>query len=757
MALFGNKCSNCGQPLPDNARFCGSCGAPVGGSTIRCGVCHAENRSDSKFCKQCGRPLTQSAAAEVIGHRWTRKAGEIAVRVEMDDVPGLFKRGLKVEPGTNAMFIYQGANRGTFPPGEYSLGSLGQRIKDFFTGEIPERATMLLVEVVPADLEFHLGGRYTKDEMPIGISVRLQAVVSEPVKFLLNLLKGGERFTQDDLRLYLYPEVTQVADAWLRQHTLQELTEDLNLRPRLELALEERLKTTFAQSGLTFLQVRAAELNLEPYDHLKGVRSKFNLQIAETRANAAGELELYDAESGIQISKAEAEVRAKARFAEIQRQVDLQALAQETTKVEMEERKADLYQRMRQAVLSDKMNEVRSEHEFNRFLDELDFDKLLKEKERADLRKTWAEQGEDHDKARAHLLARLDVERTYELRMAELKLRRDYSEQELEGEIHLERMRAEKQMTLDAAKWEFDLKRRKEEAALRDQDDETRLRREKIEHDARLAMSAADTDEEMRRLRAEMQLGLEGLSGMKKIRNEEAQAQWAIEQQKQDAQWQQQKFQMELEMQRERIKMDHELNRLDKLGQLGSEALISVSGPDQARVLADLKKTEALKGMTEEQILALAAKDSPAVAQALQEKYRAIAEGRASKETADMYERILAEREAGMRRSQEEADKRTHDVSDAWDKSSQRAQQTAERALDRMADTAQAFARGSGSSGQPVIVVPGGGGPQVIQAGQASGAPEAAPGGTKLCPKCGQFVGAEARHCVHCGNKFEGV
>jgi hypothetical protein len=761
MALFGTKCSNCGQSLPAGARFCGNCGTVVGGGATRCGVCGAENRSDSKFCKNCGKPLVQSAAAEVISHRWTRGNNEFAVRVEADDLPGLLKRGIKVEPGTNAMLIYQGANQGTFPPGEYSLSSLGQRIKDWFTGDIPQQATILLVEVVPTDLEFHLGGRYTKDELPIGISIRLQAEVSEPAKFLVNLLKGGERFTQDDLRQYLYPEVTQVVDAWLRQHTLQELTEDLNLRPRLELALETRLKTTFSQSGLRFLQVRAAELNLEPYDHLKGVRGKFRLTIAETKANAAGEQELYDVETGIQISKAEAEAKAKARFAEIQRQVDLDELAQQRSKVALEEQKVDLYQRMRQAVLSDKMNEVRSENDFDRFLDEQDLEKLLREKDRADLKQTWAEEGEDQDRARAHLLARLDVERAYELRLIELKLKKDFDVQTLDSEIELARKRAD---------FELEIRRKTVEEELRLEQERQRIAIEKEK--AQIDLEQLQRRSQLATDREEATLGLEILAKMKDIRRLDEQEHLRIQREHELAlarerqkleieRWEAEERRLqatrEHELKLRTLDQDFMLRRMEAAGKLGAEALISVSDVEQARILADLKKSESLKDLTEEQILAAAAADSPAVAQAFQEKYRAIASGEASQQTKDMYEKLLAVKEDAMRKLEEDARQHRQDLLDLHGRDMDNLKGVSEHAMDRVADTAQAFARGSGGSNQPVIVVPGGGGPQVIQPGATAQDAQPLPAGTKLCPKCGQFVPSKSRHCTHCGNKFEGV
>ena len=209
----------------------------------------------------------------------------------------------------------------------------------------------------------------------------------------------------------------------------------------------------------------------------------------------------------------------------------------------------------------------------------------------------------------------------------------------------------------------------------------------------------------------------------------------------------------ELEIERERERMAHELKRLEALGQLGAEALIAASGAEQGRILADLKKTEALQGMTEEQILAAAAKDSPEVARALQEKFRAVAEGQTSTEIAEMYERMLAERDISLEQLRQEAEKRVQDVADAWDKSSARSQETAERALDRVAETAQAFAKGQNAP----VVITGSGGPQVVSSGVAQPPQGTSTQKQKMCPNCGKFVDENSKHCEHCGHKFEGV
>jgi len=290
--------------------------------------------------------------------------------------------------GTNALMIENGINRGLLPPGTYTLDSLDKRLLDWLSTGLARTATVLLVDVMPAELEFHMGGIFTSDPINIGMSVRLNAQVDEPALFLVNMLGRRERMSRTDLMEYLNPEIAQLVEGWVRHHTVQELAEDLSLKEKLELALEEALKTTFAQTGLKFLNVRTLEMSMDHLDRIKGIKSKYALQVTET----------------------EAELQGKQRLLDVMKGMDLNTLAEETQKVENEEKRAELYHRMRQAVLNEKMDEIRSEAQFTQFLDEQDKQKLLSEKERGELLRTWKEEAEDHDLQRKFLLQKLEIE-----------------------------------------------------------------------------------------------------------------------------------------------------------------------------------------------------------------------------------------------------------------------------------------------------------------------------------------------------------
>ncbi|MBT3389544.1 MAG: zinc-ribbon domain-containing protein, partial [Chloroflexi bacterium] len=492
--MFGNRqtCPQCGEKISKGANFCGNCGTTLAGGVLRCGACGVENRGDASFCKECGQSLSSSAAPVMRNHRWARNDDDFAVRIDADDVTGFLKHGLIVDLGTNALLVDKGEVVGTVAPGEYSLDSFGGRLKELFAGRIPENLTALLVEITPTEFEFNLGGIFTSDPLRIGATVRLQAEVAFPGKFLVNMLKGNERISKEALRQHLYPEVVQVVERWVRKHTLQELAEDFKLKDRLELLLDETLKTTFAQLGLSFLNIRVLELNMEHLERILDDQQRVN----ETRRVYA-----------LQVTEAEAEAEGRKHIGEAQRELDLVKLAEETREVEMDEKRVAIHQRMREAVMSDRMNEITSEAEFTQFLHDMDYDNLLREKEREELLRTWKEDAKDHEMARAHLLAKLEVEQTYEVNLLALKLSTEYDLKKFESEVNIARKRAD---------FEWEMKRKNVEEELWLQREEIRIRdeRERLEAERKHWLRQQELKDDV----AEAEAGIRLLALMKETR-----------------------------------------------------------------------------------------------------------------------------------------------------------------------------------------------------------------------------------------------
>jgi hypothetical protein len=187
-----------------------------------------------------------------------------------------------------------------------------------------------------------------------------------------------------------------------------------------------------------------------------------------------------------------------------------------------------------------------------------------------------------------------------------------------------------------------------------------------------------------------------------------------------------------------RLAADHEAKTLEqqradaaaRLAQRSADAearreldrIRALSEVEQARLAADLQKTEALKDFSEGQILALMAKDSPQVAAALGEKFRAEAATRQGGEVQALYERVLAATAADKEQSQRfmgtvlETLSRTMGDGRARDRAqADEIKAMAGDAMDRMAGVATA-----GAAGRPAVPPP----------------PVAAP--ARRCPRCGQ-------------------
>ncbi len=730
-------CPNCGEENPPTANYCRHCRTPLGAGTKKCGSCGQINSADADFCQACGRPLVESEAPQIINNQWRTSEKEFAIRVDTDDLPGLLKKGIIVEPGTNAMLLENGANVGVMPPGSYLLDSFSQRFGNLFRSGLPKTLTALLVKITPTDLDFPLEGLFSKDPLRVNLRVKLQVEVQEPGKFLVNMLHGRERMNVDTLREHLQPEVHAVADKWVRSHSIEQLAEDFSLREKFELALDEALRQSFSQAGLRFLQVRALDMNLEILDIINGKKSEFALQVAEMDADLKGKKSLLS----------------------VRNELDLLALAEETAKFELEERKMNLYQRMRQAVNSDKMNEVRSETDLKNFLKEIDRAEILDEKEHEELLRTWREEAEDHNRARTFLSEKLNIEQHYQL--DKLKIEQQYQSDLLtiNSRKDLEKTELDRDLEIAARKRDYAIEESRKITYATFE-----LEKEQARHDLerqRLILEKQKLIEEQKLLEANTTFNIAERNTEFALRifankkaldrlDEEERRRIAREDelQRQKAAFEQEMQRFENEERRRASEHDFEIHKLETLASFSAEQLIAVSPADQARILADLKRTEALKSMTDEQILAMAAERNPEVAKAFQERYRAIAEGETSRREKDLFERLLGEQKGFLDKMQNISDKRVDD----FDRANQRAQETQKHAIDALAATAQSFA---GSKPTPTIIISDGVSRTVYSDGNQNTMGETpATDKYKTCVGCGRKIDATFKICPHCGHKF---
>jgi len=584
MAFFRKaaSCPKCGKGVSQGANFCPYCGVPLSTGRRVCGFCGAEAPADAVYCSRCGRPMEETERPAISGNRWGKGGDDFAVRVDVTDVPGFFRRELIIEPGTRALFIVDGRvpEEGVLGPGRYAFDNLAQRIAGL--GKARE-VTAILVDGGDVELDFTIPDLFTSDPIRITMDCRLVVRVGNPVLFLTNLMKGRRNFPRSELRRYLFEEIQNATQEAVGEWSVRELHANLAFKEELATHIGAHLKRTFERAGLDFDRVRALNFRHERWDEMRGVKEEYFLQL----------------------SREEAELEGRRRLLDVLSQKELQELAYYEGRVQ-------LHDRMRRAVLEDKLSELRTEEELERYLHELDRQKLLREEEIEELKRQFAWRREGWEALKRHYLSLLDA--MFEMELEKLRRKRE---------------REEDLADLEIARKGFEIL---------------------SEHKAR--------------------------------------------------------------------KMQLELERMEKMSRLSVEALIAVSGPEQARLLAELKRTEILRGMSEEQILALAAEKSPEVARAFQEKFRALS----AEEQGRFYERLLEARRASD-------------------------EKTTELLREALAGIVEAL--GQGREKGPAVVVTGQGTPTVIS---GSGVPTG--GEVQICRRCHAKSPVGTKYCPNCGEAF---
>lgn len=562
------RCSQ-GHENQVGVNFCGVCGEKISGGQIKCPSCGTTNDSGASFCGKCGNPLRGPSSADIKHMRWQRDVDDFATRVDVEDLPGILKKGIIVEQGTKALLFINGALAEILQPGMYDLGGLAGKLRNF---EPYRTGTATLVDSGDVELQLNITGIYTKDPLNIDVTCKVIAQIENPTFFFNNVMKGRKNYLVSELRGSLYDEMHNAFNETIGKKSVSDLNWDLSLKREFEVFVERHLGTTFQRIGLKFIQLRTIDYKFKRYDDVKKV---------------------YE-EAFLLVSQDEAELQKRKRLFDVYDQTQLQDIIEQTKEVQYREQRQKVWADMRALVNSDKMNEIKSADDLEAYLHEINKGKYLREDEVQELLNTFKQSG----LRRAFLLQKIALEQDLEYKRIQLV---GAEENEL-------------------AKFEVEAKRRRREIEenIRNQTDIKAAERGIKVEDAKAEGTVKDIEREGDQ--KDLDMGLTALERMKKMKAQE-----------------------------KREEMNIETERLERLSKLGIEALITASGEEQAKILADLKKTEMLKGMSDDQILAMGAKDSPELAKAFQEKFK----GLSAQKQEELYKQMMSQKDSSMKVMQE--------------------------------------------------------------------------------------------------------
>lgn len=189
----------------------------------------------------------------------------------------------------------------------------------------------------------------------------------------------------------------------------------------------------------------------------------------------------------------------------------------------------------------------------------------------------------------------------------------------------------------------------------------------------------------------------------------------------------------DLETERIKAQADLETQKLADRSKASAEALISMTDGHQSLQLTELAKMKNAQALTEEQLMALSAKDSAGVADALKAKY-------SSEHDKKLYEERL-----------EDQSKFLDKMEYLSDKSADRAERMSMKSMEQMGLTASTRAAaasnttvvsGGGESGQPIVI------------GEQGVSNQKEIEKVVVCRECNQEVPLGTQFCTNCGEKI---
>ncbi len=721
-------------------------------TTITCpkADCRYANRAGARFCAVCGTrlgdetmesvPTPPPARPLISGRRWQRRPGEIAARITAATLGNDSRGQIIIDEGLAALALRNGHLQGQLPAGPYTVESVMGNL--FIRGQ---DTVVYLVDLSEHALAFSLDGVWSKD--PLRLKMECELVVQvESAEFLCrNVVREQPTYTLHMLREVIAPEVRDAAQAYLGDHTVAEL--DANAATRRDdfaVDVQQRLGTVLQQMGLAFVRVRFVDIRHPRLDQLRGQQEELVLGVPE--------------------------LETRKRLFDLYTEQQLHELAKEEGETALFAQRAQLWDRMRRAVQQDRLNEATTQEEWETFVAGSDRRRLLREDELARFREELRWKTEDRNSERAQAVAMAALYAEYEVKAAQLTEQHKHDQSRLQSELSLlkqetlGRLEIERQRLLMTAETNALLaaRRRDEEqkeqlaaieALTRDAAFKRQLELQKVtdwaerrkleieiealEDKADLATAAA-AQEMMRINRAE------------KLRIEREH--WIAVRR---AQLDDDERRHRLAMEEKRAEREHELQRIAKMATLSAETLIALTD-DQGRaaLLADLKRTELLKGFSQEQILAMAAEKNPIVVEALKAQFQAASEGQLGRAEAEKW-KALAE---STQQQQGAVAGMMKEFMDRQEKAAREAAERQERltgeALRGMGDVAKSFA--AKPEAGSTLIIGAGGAQQLPSSGAGAGA--AAPGSGEqqvvICPRCQLRSPAGVKFCQNCGHKF---
>lgn len=271
MGLFSDTCPECGNKVSKKARFCSKCGRGAPEGWVTCPSCRNWVGNDSKYCPHCNHPLHPEERVDLAGGVWDREAGAFAQRIELSDVTGIAKSGLKIQEGTLAILLDAGKKSAILGPGRHMPEGTLRSIN--WLGNPPPRS-VVMVDAGDCVFRMDFRGMRTAEELPVDVvaEITLRFDPGEANGFLVNVMKEMRILDAGAVGSWLVAEATAAVKDLCLQSTVEDLVKDPERRLRFEDAIGRALKDLLKRSGLELVRVGYVDFVSPAYEE---IRKKF--------------------------------------------------------------------------------------------------------------------------------------------------------------------------------------------------------------------------------------------------------------------------------------------------------------------------------------------------------------------------------------------------------------------------------------------------------------------------------------------------
>lgn len=371
---------------------------------------------------------------------WKRRDGEIAVRIDAADVKRvLLSRPIVVDEGTVAL---------TFSDGKMQMCEGGRSINLATSlGRLFDPAKPNAVVLVGND-EFgvtaSIGDLFSADRIELSTSIGLRFAIADIEVFFQNTMKGREKYTVDDLVADLSSVLREALQVVMAREPIDTLFSMPLLRDAVEPVVRDRAANILDTLGIELVAIESLTLHSPQYEAIRS-----------TSGNVA--VDQYD--------------------------FDLTA------------KRLDVVRRLREINARDGIHEARSQADLKdmvrQAVHELELKDIMRFDELAKLEATLAHDMEDFQQQRQldRKAVKSDFEREEERQSLDSFLGRQIKTAEaaaIQRSIERDEKRRDLELTKETADWNLSRYEKLQNIRLNEKRTEAQLRRDDLEHEARI-------------------------------------------------------------------------------------------------------------------------------------------------------------------------------------------------------------------------------------------------------------------------------